>query len=271
MYKSTHEGTDNRRCDIQDAVNSRVYQARGIASSYRSKLLERSETVALLRYQPAFAGHSILDVGVGTGRTAAYLAPLARRYVAIDYSPGMVEQVRETMPDIDVHLADMRDLSQWQPGSFEFVFATNNVLDAVSHVDRLRTLAELHRVMAPGSLLIFSSHNRSYRLACSGPRLQYSRNPVTQARNFGVYLKRTLNHARIADQRRFESQYALLDDIGHDYQLLHYYIDRRSQRQQLESAGFRLREVFDREGHSLREEEETEGNSSLLYVAFRTP
>jgi SAM-dependent methyltransferase len=271
MHKSTHEGANNRGHDVQDVVNSRVYQARGIASSYRSKLLERFETVALLRYQPAFAGHSILDVGVGTGRTAAYLAPLAQRYVAIDYSPQMVEYVRDTMPDIDVNLADMRDLGEWESGAFEFVFATNNVLDAVSHADRLKTFAELHRVMAPGGLLIFSSHNRSYRLARSGPRLQYSRNPVTQARNFGVYLKRTLNHARIANQRRFESQYALLNDIGHDYQLLHYYIDRRSQRQQLGSAGFRLHEVFDKEGRSVREEEETEGSSSLLYVAFRIP
>ena len=65
--------------DLQDAVNRRVYHAAGVDLKYDSWDLNRCEVVTLLKYQPAFAGRDVLDLGVGPGRTAMYLTPLARR------------------------------------------------------------------------------------------------------------------------------------------------------------------------------------------------
>ncbi len=254
---------------LQDTVNSGVYFAPGIARAYQSRVLDQPETMALLRYQQYFANRSVLDIGVGTGRTATFLAPLARRYVAIDYSAQMVEHVRRTQPGVEVHLADMRDLSHWDDASFDFVFATNNVFDAVAHADRLITLQGIRRLLTRDGLLVFSSHNRRSRDALSGPRLQYSRNVVTQALHVRTYLRRKLNHMRIGALRRFETDYALLNDIGHDYGLLHYYIDRDVQRRQLESEGFELLEVIDRDGHALGANDDDGANGHLVYVAKR--
>jgi len=53
----------------------------------------------------------------------------------------MVDHVRKALPGVEVHLADMRDLSRWGAAEFDFIFASNNVFDAVSHADRLRILA----------------------------------------------------------------------------------------------------------------------------------
>ncbi len=255
--------------DLQNDINSRVYHARGISRLYRGKLLDRAETMALLKYQPGFLARSVLDIGVGTGRTARFLSPLARRYVGIDYSQEMVDHVRMALPDVEVHLADMRDLSRWQDGEFEFIFASNNVVDAVSHAERLKVLSEAQRVLSAGGLLVFTSHNRRYRLAQSGPRLEYSPNPITEGIHVITYLRRRLNHLRVGRLRRFEEEYALLDDIGHDYGLLHYYIDADRQAQQLDAAGFRLLEVFDSDGRSLRDGGDDASSGSLLYVAAR--
>jgi SAM-dependent methyltransferase len=263
-----HMFIDMRRRS-QNEINSRVYHSPGVAGLYTGTLLNRAETMALLKYREAFVGRNVLDVGVGTGRTAAYLKPLARHYVGIDYSQEMIDYLRRTQPEVEAHLTDMRDLSAWGAGAFDFVFAPNNVIDAVSHDDRVRVLAEVRRVLSDGGLLVLTSHNRRYRLAESGPRLEYSRNPVIQAQHVARYLRRRLNHLRIGGLRRFEEEYALLNDIGHHYGLLHYYIDCDHQAAQLDAAGFRVLDVIDARARSLRSGDDDSDSSSLLYVVTR--
>jgi len=80
-------------------------------------------------YQPAFAGRGVLDLGVGTERTTRYLAPLARTNVCVDSSPPMVDDVHAHFPGISVYLADMRNLSAFGDGAFDFVFAACNLID----------------------------------------------------------------------------------------------------------------------------------------------
>ncbi len=124
-------------------------------------------------------------------------------------------------------------------------------------------------MLSDGGLIVISSHNRRYRLAESGPRLEFSRNPVTQAQRVARYLRRRLNHLRVGGLRHFEEEYALLNDIGHDYSLLHYYIDREHQAAQLDAAGFRLLDVIDARGRSLRAGDDDSESSSLLYIGTR--
>ena len=253
----------------QDRISRSVYHAPDIARHYQSRSLTAAETAALLKYQAAFAGRDVLDLGVGTGRTTWYLQPLARRYLGVDYSPGMVESFRAALPGIDVRQADIRDLSELESGSFDFVLGSCNVIDALSHFDRLLALRGLRRLLRSGGLLVFSSHNRAVPAAFGGPRLQRSRNPVTQAQHVLVYLKRLVNHARFRRLRRSEPEYALLHDAAHDYSLLHYYVDRETQRKQLERAGLRLLDVFAASGRAAGAEEIDTESSSLLYVCRR--
>lgn len=253
--------------DLQDGVNRRVYHAEGVDREYTSFNLDRAETLALLKYQTAFAGRDVLDLGIGTGRTAIYLAPLARKYEAIDYSPVMVGRVRILLPEVSVRLADFRDLSAFADASFDFVFGSNNVIDAVSQADRLRSLGELRRVLRSDGMLMFSSHNRQYREAQRGPRIAFSKNPVTQAAYVVQWARQMINHARVRQLRRSEQDYALLNDRGHDYACLHYYIDQATQRRQLASLGFRVIDVFDCEGRTLGDTEPASASAWLIYVA----
>lgn len=254
-----------------DRVNTRVYHRPRIVRDYRQDTLAREDAVALLRYQPAVAGKDVLDIGVGTGRTAIYLAPLARHYQAIDYSPVMVHEFERDRPGIPIALADMRDLSPFATGSFDFVLASNNVFDAVGHADRLRTLAEVHRVLRPGGTLMFSAHNRDVHNLMHRPHLEFTRNPVTQVKKTAHWCRALLNHGRLRKLQQLNRDYALVNDDAHDNALLQYYIGPESQRRQLASQGFALLEIFDRLGVPVPAGDPAAHSRWLLYVARRLP
>jgi len=255
--------------DRQGEINRLVYHASGVDRQYASRLLSRIETLALLAYQPAFAGKEVLDVGVGTGRTTAYLAPLARRYVGVDYSPVMIGSFRATYPGLASHLGDLTDLSFAADGTFAFVFGPSNVLDAVSHDDRLRALREFRRVLQPAGILMFSSHNLSFRGAGNGPRLELNAGPCTQIVNLWRWVRRLVNHWSVRGQRRREPDYALFNDLGHDFACLHYYVDPGTQRAQLAREGFEVLEVLDEEGRVVPDGGTASDSTSLMYVAKR--
>ena len=189
---------------------------------------------------------------MGAGHTARYIAPLARRYEAVDYSPVMVGYLRERMPHIRVHLADFADLSVLGDRRFDFVFAPDNVIDALAHEHRLCALREASRVLRPGGVLAFSSHNLGYRRALSGPWLDWSLNPARLAKNCAKYGLSWWNHVRVGGMRQTTPEYALLNDRGHHYACLHYYAKRSTVVAQLKEQGLRFLEAFDTTGGCLR-------------------
>jgi len=253
----------------QDEINSAVYNSPGVYRYYLSKLLTPAETACLLKYQPHISQRDVLDIGVGAGRTTRHLASLARRYEAVDYSPVMVGYMKEAMPEISVRQADFRDLAIFDDGSFDFILATDNIIDALSNQDRLRALNEAHRVLRPGGVLAFSSHNLRYKKAFEGPQFYWSSNPVRFAAGCVNYLLSWWNHRRVARSRITTPEYALLNDPGHRYACLHYYAARSTVHSQLASARMRLIEAFGTSGEVAPETSDDSDYPSLLYVAER--
>ena len=232
----------------QDETNRRIYHASGVVLRYASQDIEPSEMVALMRYQQHFNDRDVLDIGVGTGRTTRSLATLARRYVGIDYSPVMVSHARKACPNAEILNGDVRDLKMFLPAAFDSVLATNNVLDALSHADRLKALREIRRVMKIGGVLIFSSHNRNYSQALGGPRFKWSKSPIGLARSALVWFRSARNHIKIKGLRKFERDFALINDTGHEYAVLHYYITEAALATQLDLCSFQLLEVLNNDG-----------------------
>jgi len=269
MQITTHPPAAQPSGELQDSINRRIYQTPGVERIYWKSTLTASETAALLAYQPGIAGKDILDVGVGTARTTRFLAPLAARYVGIDYSAPMVEAAHKQFPGADFRLHDMRELAALGARSFDCVFAPNCVIDAASEEGREQFLAGAFAVLRPAGLLIFSSHNLRHAPAFEGPRLEASRNPVRFARNLQQYARQMRNHRRVGRFRRIEADHAILNDCGHDYSLLHYYIDRDGSESQLVRVGFELLTIFDDFGTALGIDEYGEGSASLMYVARR--
>ena len=255
----------------QDEINRAVYNARGVYRYYLSNTLTPPETACLLKYQPHISGRDVLDIGVGAGRTTRYLAPLARRYEAIDISPVMVDYLKGAIQGIRVHLADFGDLGIFGDRSFDFILATDNVIDAVSHENRLEALREASRVLRKGGIMALSSHNIHYKNAFSGPKLSWSSDPARFAKNCARYAVSMWNHVRVAPLRQTSAEYALLNDPGHFYACLHYYSSRSTLSSQLSAAGMRLIDAFDIDGQAIGEHEDDSRNPSLFYVAELIP
>jgi SAM-dependent methyltransferase len=256
--------------NMLDQVNGRYYRRANLVRNYATAKLFPAEAAALVRYRDDILDRRVLDLGCGAGRLAVYLRPLVARYVGIDVSPHMVSYCRKNFPpDLEFCEADMRSLTPIGDRSFDAVFAVSNLIDAVGHADRLRVLAEVRRVLIEGGLFLFSSHNRHYVRAGSGPTLEFHRNPLTQVRLFADFLQARLNHYRYRALQQFGPEYALINDSGNNFRNLHYYVARDVQARQLDDSGFKLCACLDSQGMSLEPGADDAACPSIVYVARR--
>ena len=103
---------------------------------------------------------TILDLGVGGGRTTPYLSSLASRYVGADYAPEMINACRKKFPNLEFENAGAAALSVFATSSFDAVVMAFNGMDSVvPDESRCQALREIRRVLKPKGVLIFSSHN----------------------------------------------------------------------------------------------------------------
>jgi SAM-dependent methyltransferase len=89
------------------------------------------------------------------------LRSLSSEYVAVDYSPEMVDVCRQAYPGLDVHECDARDLSMFDDETFSLVIFSLNVIDNLDHESRLAALAEMLRMLRRGDLFVCSTFNRN--------------------------------------------------------------------------------------------------------------
>ena len=212
--------------------------------------------------------------GAAPDRVIGYLTMTGADAFGIDISEGMVDYCRETYPDGHFQVGDVRAVDEHEAAPFDAVLALFNLLDALDDADRNAALASMFHALAPGGLLLMSSHNRAFGPHVVGPvaevaGLVRNRDPKRLLRTVPRLPRQVRNHRRV---RRFaldRPEYALLNDPAHDYSLLHYYMWREDQEAQLASHGFEVIECLDLDGNVLPPGERAEHCSELHYVARR--
>jgi SAM-dependent methyltransferase len=142
-----------------DAINRPAW-ARAVDRFVWNGWSDAGERVATRRVAPLVKDQPILDIGVGCGRTLPLLRALSSDYVAIDYTPEMVDMCRRRFPGANVLVADARDLSRFDDAAFALVSFSLNGIDAVDHEDRAKVVAEAFRVLKPGGAFQYSTHNK---------------------------------------------------------------------------------------------------------------
>jgi ubiquinone/menaquinone biosynthesis C-methylase UbiE len=114
------------------------------------------------------AGAEMLDVGIGAGRTTVFFLPVAKRYVGVDISDGMVERAKLRLSGLacvdnpDIRVADATNLRDFQDESFDVVLFSFNGMDCIPEAGRNDCLESMKRVLRPGGRLVFSTHNLRY-------------------------------------------------------------------------------------------------------------
>ena len=220
----------HRHLPPTDRINRRTWRTRSALRLYRrlEGFVDVGERVAFGRVVADARRGSVLDIGVGGGRTTAIVRAETRHYVGIDYTSEMIDICRAKFPDATFDIADARDLSRYASDTFELVQFSYNGIDAVDAAGRAQVLSEVFRVLRPGGAFFFSTFNRL------GPgfetpgrtlrKIDFSAAPVTIARSLAGY---AVGHA-IGLWRRFTYRKYLAgaqDDAlrlhgAHDYGIL---------------------------------------------------
>ncbi|MET0960003.1 MAG: class I SAM-dependent methyltransferase, partial [Psychrobacillus psychrotolerans] len=107
---------------------------------------------------------SVLDIGCGTGQTAAFLAERFNCHVtAVDNHPLMVEKARQRFKNSEssVHVVegDVQSMDYFVDDSFDFVIAESVIV----FTDISKTLSELSRVLkSDGTLMMIEMVAEQY-------------------------------------------------------------------------------------------------------------
>lgn len=175
-------------------------------------------------------GASVLDVGCGSGRVSKLLDDRGFEVVGIDVSESLVEQARSLFPELDFRVEDVRD-APFDAESFDYVVFSHFGLDYVlPKAEREAALREIYRLLKPGGVLVFSSHN-SWHPVCS---LFTGDAKVGLKDVWDLYL-RPENHGRLFS--RYKTESVPLGDVDI------YLSNPVHQWLQLRKAGFTLLDV----------------------------
>jgi SAM-dependent methyltransferase len=138
----------NNNCIDRDRVKQ-IYEER---FSKKTVLNETDEQLSyIMKYLPNDKSCRILDAGCGDGRYSIYLSELGYKNITavdlLDKSPK---------DNLSYQKASVDELP-FENDSFDFVFS-NSVIFYVDPPSK--ALAEFHRVMKPGGLVIFTAHTK---------------------------------------------------------------------------------------------------------------
>jgi SAM-dependent methyltransferase len=133
-----------------------------VASYSRTRDLQPPEQTLFDELGPELAHMNMLDLGVGAGRTARFFAPRVKTYLGLDYARTMVEQCTRDLPAYTFVVGDACRLDFAADNSYDFVLFSYNGIDHLELPERDRALREMKRVLRPGGVMVFSSHNANF-------------------------------------------------------------------------------------------------------------
>lgn len=220
-------------------TNQKAWENSSIVADYkRFNVLSKPEKVILETIKKSTNNKSMLDIGIGAGRTTLYFAEIFEKYIGVDYSEKMVDACKDRFKNLksaQFLCCDARNMSQFSDNSFDFVFFSFNGIDNVSHEDRMIILKEIYRVLKPNGIFYFSTHN-----LFNIPKLfkyKWGKNPVNWLKHYKNFLHFKEIHPSI--EELMKQKYTFINNIAFNFCLNQYYVNPQEQIEQLVQTGFK--------------------------------
>jgi ubiquinone/menaquinone biosynthesis C-methylase UbiE len=243
------------KCDEKRGIFSPMHSPwndTDVVESYARKtsLQPAEQTILDILKRGHLSEQSMLDIGVGAGRTTPHFAALFKEYVGIDYAPNMIEACKKRFLDQYANtsflVGDARSMPSFQDRTFDLILFSYNGIDYICHQDRLAALKEIHRVGKPGGRFCFSTHNLKSANKVFRPKQPRTLSLRKTARRLARRFLITFIYNRYSELKNLgQVEHAMINDGGYSYRFKTYYIRPAYQLEQL-GAYFDHVRVFSR-------------------------
>jgi ubiquinone/menaquinone biosynthesis C-methylase UbiE len=139
------------------AANLAYYESQDAVNTFSFYSFLKEEEVLIPKYFRA--GDNVLDLACGMGRTTRLLQEMGMRVRGIDRSENFVKLTNQRFPHLDIRLGSYDDIQEESSSFTNILIGLNGIDYAFPETQRVKTLKECARVLKPGGILIYSSHN----------------------------------------------------------------------------------------------------------------
>jgi SAM-dependent methyltransferase len=257
-----------------DRINRSVWGSPRVLQIFarRDGWTDPGEALVMQRLADEARGRSILDIGVGAGRTLPYLRSLSGDYVAIDYLDEMVRLTRSRFPSARVEHGDARELDAFADSTFDLVVFSFNGIDGVAHEDRPKVFGAVERVLRPGGLFAYSTHNLDHRCAGRAPwhpsRFRLGSGLRQVAGSLLRLPKSIPTYRRLRARSVRGERWASLVDSAYNFSVVWHYVTLDEAIRELRESGFTgVAEIYSTAGVRVDSADDTSESPWLHYVA----
>jgi len=224
---------------FMDSKNFAFNQEHVVATYHGESHLQKPEEAILHKLAPELGDFSMLDMGVGGGRTTIHFAKWVKDYEAMDISDNMIEASQARFSNYPIELkfklGDAASMDWVDNNSKDFVLFSYNGIDYVDQDTRLKILNEVNRVLKPGGYFVFSTHNLQEIDRMFSLRRRWTRNPITLVRRLRKWLLLNFKYNSRELIRSLKTlPFARFNDGAYDFGLTTYYIKPAAQLEQLD-------------------------------------
>lgn len=139
-----------------------IYDTKEAVREYSKRTkLKLPEQIIQKEVRNIFRG-SMLDIGIGTGRTIPFFAPLFTEYIGIDIAPAMVDYCNEKYNDLPNAKIVLGDITEIILGAnrFDFVFYPDQGIGFITSIEKMKDfLNKIYRSLRPEGIFAFSIHS----------------------------------------------------------------------------------------------------------------
>jgi ubiquinone/menaquinone biosynthesis C-methylase UbiE len=220
--------------------NKKTYSDKKVVAYYKNQEgLQKPEQTLFNLLKNDLCNMKMLDIGIGAGRTTACFAPYVKEYIGVDYAEEMVKACQNKFaskfPQSAFQVADARKLDQFAENEFDFVLFSFNGIDYMNTKERFETLKQINRVLKPGGVYSFSTHNINSLQDFSKIQFRFNIFALIK-RLFDVRKIKRINKAEFTKINT--SDCIFINDGAHNFGLQTCYIRPAFQIKQLQETAF---------------------------------